>query len=180
MQYISLTSANKDPIRDLFTETFTHSEGKEEGELIGNLAKQLTQTIDNQTAFCFAAIDNQKIQGVIFFSQLKYPNCEPQVFMLAPVAVRPDNQRKGIGQALISFGLKRLSRQNIDIVITYGDPKFYSKVGFSPISEKTLPAPFPLSMPEGWLAQSLKADSTITPIETKPTCAIPFQNPIYW
>lgn len=36
MQYISLTSANKDPIRDLFTETFMHSDGKEEGEFIGN------------------------------------------------------------------------------------------------------------------------------------------------
>jgi putative acetyltransferase len=33
--------------------------------------------------------------------------------------------------------------------MTYGDPAYYGKVGFLPVAEHVVPAPFPLSMPIG-------------------------------
>ncbi|CAD7778098.1 MAG: hypothetical protein KIIPBIDF_00975 [Candidatus Methanoperedenaceae archaeon GB50] len=46
--------------------------------------------------------------------------------MLAPVAVSTEHQRKGIGQALINYGLDELKKRSVSIVVTYGDPSFYS------------------------------------------------------
>jgi predicted N-acetyltransferase YhbS len=50
--------------------------------------------------------------------------------------------------------------------MTYGDPSYYAKVGFMPISEADAQAPFPLSHPEGWLAQSL-TERAMTPLNLK-------------
>jgi len=64
-------------------------------------------------------------------------------------------------------------------VITYGDPNFYSKVGFSVISEKNVPAPLKLSYPEGWLGQSLINDR-IDPIAGKSHCVEALNKPNLW
>ena len=37
---------------------------------------------------------------------------------------------------MINFGINRLKESGVSIVFTYGDPDFYSKVGFSQINEK--------------------------------------------
>ncbi len=63
--------------------------------------------------------------------------------------------------------------------MTYGDIRFYSKVGFTAINEERIQAPLTLSYPEGWLAQSLTGKA-ITPISGKPTCLEAIANPIYW
>jgi predicted N-acetyltransferase YhbS len=85
----------------------------------------------------------------------------------------------GIGQNLIDHGLKELKRRGARIVITYGDPAFYSKVGFRPISEDVIRAPFKLSQPEGWLGQSLTDDS-IEAIPGPCSCVKALDNPAYW
>jgi hypothetical protein len=47
-------------------------------------------------------------------------------------------------------GKYRVSKkQGIDTFMTYGDPAYYGKVGFLPVAEHVVPAPFPLSMPIG-------------------------------
>ncbi|MCG5517084.1 MULTISPECIES: hypothetical protein [unclassified Ectothiorhodospira] len=45
------------------------------------------------------------------------------------------------------------------MVLTYGDPNYYSRIGFKPITEALAPAPFTLKQPEGWLGQSLFIDA---------------------
>ncbi|MCK5334537.1 MAG: GNAT family N-acetyltransferase, partial [Gammaproteobacteria bacterium] len=64
-------------------------------------------------------------------------------------------------------------------VFTYGDPKFYSKVGFSLISEKLVKAPLTLTYPEGWLAQSLVGDE-IEAITGSSYCVEALNKPEYW
>ena len=61
----------------------------------------------------------------------------------------------------------------------HGDPNFYSKVGFSVITEKLVPAPLKLEYPEGWLAQSLVGHE-IEPISGKSYCVEELNNPEYW
>ena len=101
------------------------------------------------------------------------------VFILAPVAVLTNRQGMGIGQALITYGLHEMEKRGVAFVTTYGNPAFYSKVGFHPILQNAIEAPYPLSQPEGWLGQSL----TDEPIEAIPghcKCVNALDNPVYW
>lgn len=75
--------------------------------------------------------------------------------MLAPVAVNTKHQGKGVGKALIKYGLNELKNRSVTVVLTYGDPSFYSKTGFQTLSENVIKAPLKLSKPEGWQGQSL-------------------------
>lgn len=78
-----------------------------------------------------------------------------RAFILSPVAVSTDVQGKGVGQALIRYGLDHLKSLGVELVFTYGDPGYYSKVGFEQITEAIVKAPWPLSQPIGWLALAL-------------------------
>ena len=99
--------------------------------------------------------------------------------MLAPVAVSTKHQCQGVGQALIKYGLNVLKKRSVAVVITYGYPSFYSKVRFQALSENIIQAPLKLSMPEGWLGQSL-TEQPIPTINERPTCVKEFNDPVYW
>ncbi|MEM1368308.1 MAG: GNAT family N-acetyltransferase, partial [Cyanobacteria bacterium P01_H01_bin.15] len=98
---------------------------------------------------------------------------------LSPVAVCTDCQGQGIGQSLIKCGLQELKKNGVKFVTTYGDPAFYSKVGFEQISQLAIASPHPLSQPQGWLGQSLAAEP-IRNIPGRCTCVKALDNPEYW
>jgi putative acetyltransferase len=50
---------------------------------------------------------------------------------LAPVAVDPDHQRKGVGSKLISTGIEMLRAREEQVILVVGNPAFYSRFGFS-------------------------------------------------
>ena len=165
-------------LEDLFVSVFSRSEGEQEGALIGTLVKEMIATTDSQDLYGFVAVDGERIVGAIFFSRLSFEQ-DVDVFLLAPVAVHSDHQGMGIGQALIAHGLRDMQKRGVGFVTTYGDPSFYSKVGFHPISQDQIAAPLELSQPEGWLGRSLPDDA----IETIPgscTCVKALDHPAYW
>ncbi|KKI99199.1 GNAT family N-acetyltransferase [Prochlorothrix hollandica] len=178
MNYQALDKSNQKEVAELFTSVFSSSEGENEGVLIGNLSSELASSIDNEETICFGVYENKSLIGSIFFTRLKF-NSPIQVYMLAPVAVRTENQGKGIGQVLINYGLNELKKRSVAVVVTYGDPSFYSKVGFQSLSESVIQAPLKLSMPEGWLGQSLTGEPIKT-INGRPTCVKEFNDPAYW
>jgi putative acetyltransferase len=49
---------------------------------------------------------------------------------LAPMAVRPDRQRGGIGSALVRHGLDRLRERACPFVVVVGHPEYYPRFGF--------------------------------------------------
>jgi predicted N-acetyltransferase YhbS len=166
-------------IIDLFTRTFTASEGPEEGALIGGLVRNLLASTAEQDRFVFKAEDGAAVVGAILFSRLSYEQDERTLFVLGPVAVATDRQRQGIGQRLLRHGLASLRNAGVDIVMTYGDPRYYAKVGFRPISETDARAPFALKHPEGWLAQSL-TDRAMTPLKGPSRCVEALNDPLFW
>lgn len=99
--------------------------------------------------------------------------------LLSPVAVLSSYQRKGVGQKLITFALDSLKENGVELAFTYGDPNFYSKVGFSLISESTVKAPLTLSYPEGWLGKSL-INQKIEPISGHSYCVDALNKPEIW
>jgi predicted N-acetyltransferase YhbS len=178
MNHKTLDKNSQDEVTNLFTSVFTSSEGEKEGKLIGNLVTELYSEIDNQNIICFGTYIEESIIGSIFFTRLQFKEAI-QAYMLAPVAVNTEHQGKGVGQALINHGLNELKNRSVAVAITYGDPFYYSKVGFRDLSERVIQAPLKLSMPEGWLGQSLKGEPIPT-IKERPTCVKEFNDPAYW
>jgi len=178
MKLLEFKSSNIDDIKQLFTKVFSDAEGQSEGELIGNLSNEIMTGTDTQDLYGFVAIENKQIIGSILFTRLTFQS-SINAFLLSPVAIHTSYQGKGIGQKLISFGIEHLKKNNVSIVFTYGDPCFYSKIGFNQITEKTAKAPFKLSQPEGWLAQSLVSDE-IKPITGNACCVEAFNKPEIW
>jgi putative acetyltransferase len=178
MEFRAQRPSDSAAIERLFVSVFSKSEGEQEGALIGNLAKELIADTDSRDLYGFVAVDGEQMVGAIFFSRLTFEK-DIDVFILAPVAVHTEYQGMGVGQALIAHGLREIKKRGIRIVITYGDPAFYTKVGFHPISQDMIEAPLELSHPEGWLGQSLTDDS-IKRIPGRCSCVKALNNPAYW
>ncbi len=178
MNHRMLDKNHQEEVTSLFSSVFTTYEGETEGRLVGNLVSELSSNIDNQDIICFGTYEKGSLIGSIFFTRLQFSDAS-QVYMLAPVAVSTHHHGQGVGQALINYGLNKLKKRSVVVVITYGDIAFYSKVGFQSLSESIIQAPLKLSMPEGWLGQSFTEDA-IMPINNRPTCVKAFNNPAYW
>jgi len=178
MDFRAYKPSDSPAIEGLFVSVFSKSEGEQEGALIGNLVKEMIASTDSRDLHGFVAVDGKQIVGAIFFSRLTFEK-DIDVFILAPVAVHSDHQGMGIGQALITHGLQEMQKKGVNFVTTYGDPSFYSKVGFHPISQDVIAPPLELSQPEGWLGQPL-TDEPIERIPGNCTCVRALDNPAYW
>ncbi|HMB09073.1 N-acetyltransferase [Saliniramus sp.] len=171
-------------VADLFTATFTATAGAQEGALIGKLVRRLMAETPEEDIRVFLAVDDGVLVGGIFFSRLSYERDTRAVFVLGPVAVATERQRRGIGQELIAYGLERLRREGMDIAVTYGDPDFYGRIGFKAITQADIPAPFALQYPEGWLGLSL-TDTAAAPMGQTPLagaahCVAALDDPVFW
>ncbi|MCG9729903.1 N-acetyltransferase [Shewanella sp. Isolate13] len=178
MKFLSCSTDNAEAISHLFNETFSAYEGTEEGKVIGELTTELMSTTDSNDLFIFVAIEAGKLAGCIMFSRLTFET-GINAFILSPVAVHPDFQRQGVGQKLIKFGLQTLAAKGVELVFTYGDPNYYSKVGFKQISEDIVKAPQALTYPQGWLSQSLLADK-LPPMSGRCRCVSALNKAEYW
>ncbi|MDM9584366.1 MULTISPECIES: N-acetyltransferase [unclassified Nostoc] len=85
------------------------------------------------------------VVGHILFSYIDLVGEETlQVLGLAPLAVRPQFQRQGIGSALIKAGLELAEAKKEAIVIVLGHPHFYTLFGFQPSVVYEIESPFPV------------------------------------
>ena len=168
-----------DRIIALFTATFTASEGAEEGALIGKLVDEMFRTAEAGDLHVFSALEGETLAGCIVFSRLTFEEDDRTVFILAPVAVETGRQGKGVGRALLTYGLGEVRKRGVDVAVTYGDPAFYGKVGFVPVTAEEVPPPRALNHPEGWLAQSL-ADRPLAPLKGRSRCVAALDHPEYW
>ena len=60
---------------------------------------------------------------------------------LGPVAVRPNRQRRGIGDAVISEGLGELVAYGAAGCVVLGEPAYYGRFGFNADSRLRFPGP---------------------------------------
>lgn len=178
MKLSLFNSSYTQEVIELFTKVFSASENEAEGQIIGNLVSALIATTDTQDLIGFVATSNNRVVGCIFFSRLIVPGGEV-AFILSPVAISTSEQGNGIGQQLINYGLDHLRALEVDLAFTYGDPRFYSRVGFKQISESSVEAPFELSQPEGWLAQSLDG-KTVKAMQGATKCVEALSDQKYW
>ena len=72
------------------------------------------------------------IDGHIMFSPVTLTGESAlRAMALAPMAVRPDHQRRGIGSALVRAGLDECRTRGVEAVFVVGHPEYYPRFGFS-------------------------------------------------
>jgi putative acetyltransferase len=86
----------------------------------------------------------RRIVGHILFSRMSIetPTGAVPAVALAPMAVLPPYQRRGIGARLIGYGLVSLRGLGERIVIVVGHPEYYPRFGFSAAQARSLEGPF--------------------------------------
>jgi putative acetyltransferase len=102
----------------------------------------------------FVAEQDGRITGHILFSRTLIETADDSVpsVALAPMAVSPPHQRRGIGSQLVRFGLQSLLTRGERSVLVLGHPHFYQQFGFSTDRARTLATPFP---PHAFMALEL-------------------------
>lgn len=166
-------------IIDLCAAAFTASEGEAEGASIARLVTDLLGSIPSEDVLVVRALEGDELVGAAGFSRLRYDEDDRTVFLLSPVAVRADRQGEGVGQTMLTYGLDLLRERGVDVVLTYGDPTYYAKVGFRQVAEHLAAPPHPLSDPRGWLGQSL-TDRDMRPLAGRSQCVPALDRPEYW
>jgi len=78
--------------------------------------------------------------------------------VLAPMAVKPELQKRGVGKKLITEGLKKAAENGYGSVIVVGHPEYYPKFGFEKASKCGLRMSFDVP-DEAFMAIELKKDS---------------------
>src|SRR3954462_4847478 len=97
---------------------------------------------------------DERIVGHVLFSRIWIETAQGSVDAvgLAPVAVLPEYQRRGIGGGLINAGLESL-RKAERIVLVLGRPDYYRRFGFSIDKAQTIKSSFPA---ESFMAMELR------------------------
>lgn len=100
-----------------------------EADLVNALREQA------QPAVSLVAEDGGVVIGHIMFSPVSLPDYPGSKIMgLAPMAVATDRRGKGIGSALVRFGLERCRQMGFGAVVVLGHPVYYPCFGFTPAS----------------------------------------------
>ena len=94
MNYELFENFYKNEVIQLFTDVFTDSEGSSEGRVIGNLVSNLINRTNPDDLIGCIAIENETIQGGLFFSRLTVTN-DQSAFILSPVAIATKAQGSG-------------------------------------------------------------------------------------
>ena len=129
------TQADHDAIREVNRLAF---EGEEEGLLVDRLRA------DGLLIASLVAEEQEQIVGHILFSGLPIEIEKEGITAcsLAPMAVRPEAQRRGIGAALVKAGLDLCRERGCSIVVVVGHPAYYPRFGFSVGLAQKLRSPF--------------------------------------
>jgi putative acetyltransferase len=126
----------------------------DEADLVDSLRREGAVLLSLVAEVAEVAEAEQRIVGHLLFSRMSIETSNGPVpaAALAPVAVLPHLQRRGIGERLIRHGLDLLRERGERIVIVLGHPDYYSRFGFSSENARFLESPFP---PEAFMAMEL-------------------------
>lgn len=116
-------------------ESAKHSDGNEQ-----DLVVALRKSKNFVPELSLVAVNDDKIVGYIMFSKIKIGEYEE--LALAPLAVLPEYQKKGIGKKLIEKAHKIAKGLGFHYSVVLGSEKYYPKLGYVPASQYGIKAPF--------------------------------------
>ncbi|MBS1928158.1 MAG: N-acetyltransferase [Bacteroidetes bacterium] len=141
-EQISIRQETQDDFKEIFEVNHIAFGQVNEAKLVDALRR-------NQTVFIpelsLVATENNKIVGHILFTKITIIDDNGNInesLGLAPMAVRPEFQKSGIGGQLIQQGLKVAEELGFKSVIVLGHEHYYPKFGFEPADKWNIKAPF--------------------------------------
>jgi putative acetyltransferase len=129
------TPADFDAIREINRLAFG---GEAEGQLIDRLRA------DGDVVLSLVAQIDGEVVGHILFSKLQSQTKGRAIkaVALAPMAVTPEFQERGIGTALIERGHALLRERGYTVVVVLGHPDYYPRFGFTSAKGQALKSPY--------------------------------------
>jgi putative acetyltransferase len=118
------TSQDESAMREVCRQAFG---GDDEGRLVDALREGGHQRVS------LVAELGGEVVGVIVFSELAIVTESASIpgLALAPLAVLPAHQRRGVGSMLVAEGLRACRESGHAIVIVLGHPEYYPRFGFT-------------------------------------------------
>ena len=115
----------------------------DEADLVAQLLKDPTATPLISVA---AFVDDAAIGHVLLTNAVLEgaKQLTSRIMILAPLAVVPDSQDKGVGQHLVDSALMVAAGRQVDLVFVLGHPGYYPKCGFQPAGTLGFEAPYPI------------------------------------
>ena len=173
------SDADRQAVDDVIVAAFGDAEGREIAELVIRLLEDPSA----QPLLSLVATVNERVVGYVLYTNVRVKGSMRPVSasILAPLAVHPDCQGKGIGGRLITEGLKLLKEASVELVFVLGHPGYYPKYGFSPAGIMGLDAPYPIA-PENadaWMAQEIRP-GVFGDVSGTVVCADALNDPKYW
>ena len=88
---------------------------------------------DGLVVASFVAVEGHRVIGHVMFSELAIQTDSGIIpgAALAPMAVIPSRQRRGIGSSLVREGLEECRRLGVAVVVVLGHLDYYPRFGFS-------------------------------------------------
>lgn len=121
------------------------------------LVEALRQAGDFDPRLSLVAEYEGTVVGHILFSvvHIEQDGGQTRALSLAPMAVVPEHQRRGVGSALVPSGLQACRRTPYGLVVVVGHPEFYPRFGFMRADAIGLRAPFAVA-PEAFMVFELR------------------------
>jgi putative acetyltransferase len=119
------TPADQDAIRRLYEIAFDQ---EAESYLIDRLRTGCPHYLS------FVALQKDRVVGHILFTPVTLDSNGLSGMGLAPMAVSPALQKRGVGRQLVRHGLDSLRESGCPFVIVLGHPDYYPRFGFEPAS----------------------------------------------
>ncbi|MCI5221352.1 MAG: N-acetyltransferase [Candidatus Electrothrix sp. AR4] len=173
------TSSDNADIFNIHTQAFGEQKGPEIADLVRGL-------LVDQTALpllSLVAVDNAKIIGHILFTKAEVTQTTESVSaqILAPLAILPESQSKGVGGQLIQEGLQQLKDSGVELVFVLGHPDYYPRSGFNPAGVLGYEAPYhiPEEHAGAWMVQEL-CSGVIEKVQGKVKCSDVLNQPQHW
>jgi putative acetyltransferase len=101
--------------------------------------------------------------------------------LLAPLAVVPEAQRRGVGRALIEAGIEALRELDIGLCFVLGHIDYYPRAGFRPALPLGLRAPYEIdpAVADAWMVRETRA-GLIGAVRGAVSCADALMHPELW
>jgi len=170
---------DREGIEDLVTASFGPAEGVEIERLIADLVADTSA----QPVVSLVATTDDRVIGHILFSRARVETEGPELSasILAPLAVHPELQGKGIGSQLVTEGLGQLAEAGVDLVFVLGHPDYYPRHGFAEAGVRGFEAPYPIAAKNAgaWMVQELRP-GILGAVQGTVRCADALHDPRYW
>lgn len=170
------TSLDRDNIR----EVHMHAFDKDEANNVATLASNLLNEETSPKTLTKVAEIGGIVVGHIAFSPVTFNSSKKlKGYILAPLGVKPEYQKRRIGSKLVENGIEVLTREGVNVLFVYGDLEYYRKFGFNEKTAARYLPPYKLQYPFGWLALALDSEGSAEHT-VKVSCVASLCDPALW